>query len=153
MVRNLRHLKRRPKNPTRSCLKRTGPGEMILIQTEIKPMTGNKTGDASKMQTRSRPRFQGGMGAAGTNGSETVKVACCISTRARNRKTECSTNPKDRQEKTICGSNVYWALGAIDGMLTPTGKAPRNTARWPSLIAMVRTKLFKITSKNCSIFR
>src|SRR6266404_4665749 len=33
---------------------------------------------------------------------------------------------------------------------TPTGVAPRMTARWPSLTATVRTKLFRISSRNCS---
>src|SRR5258708_39962448 len=54
-------MKRLPRYPTRSCRKKIGPGEAILIHRVIKITMGNQRGKLSKMQITSSTRFQRGL--------------------------------------------------------------------------------------------
>jgi hypothetical protein len=53
-----------PRKPTRSCRKKIGPGETILIHTMTQIMSGNQIGRLSKTQVMSRGYFQKGRSVA-----------------------------------------------------------------------------------------
>ncbi len=57
IVRNFKHLNRRPKKPTRCCVKIAGPGERILMPAAMSNPKGNNNGATRRMQKRSSARF------------------------------------------------------------------------------------------------
>src|SRR5438552_11346104 len=96
----------------RSCLKIAGPGEMILMPSAMSPISGSKIGEVTRMQTTSRQRFQGGIGAVTpTIASETLKALCCIGSKCSGpgQGTERQSHP----HRTGCPQHC--ALAFVDG--------------------------------------
>src|SRR6266566_4174470 len=60
IVRNFKHLNRRPKKPTRCWVKMAGPGERILMAAAMSNPKGNNNGATRRMQKRSNARFLAG---------------------------------------------------------------------------------------------
>src|SRR5262245_19777385 len=77
MVLNLKIINGFPQRPTRSCLKNTGPLELILITIPISSIRGSRHGIAISEQEISSTRFQSGTCANSAATISSVERCCC----------------------------------------------------------------------------
>jgi hypothetical protein len=104
MVLNLKMMKRLPRYPIRSCRKKIGPGEAILIQRVTTIKTGNQKGRLSTIQRKSRIRFQKGLPAT----LEVVSSGgdCGTFSAAEDDGSQCDVPLGNRSAKAIASSGV-----------------------------------------------